>query len=198
MLNIQYTEKLLERVKCAYSAAAERPLDQHTFPVGREFARSVGYPEAVLADLPESASARFAGVSNVSIFADIPPGSTVLDLGCGAGLDTLIAASKTGPTGKVIAVDFCPAMLDAARSAARELQVAHAEIQLAPAAELPLTDASVDVALFNGILNLNPDRDGLFRELARILRPGGCVFGAELVLCQPVSPEERTEANWFA
>jgi 2-polyprenyl-3-methyl-5-hydroxy-6-metoxy-1,4-benzoquinol methylase len=109
--------RLREMVRGAYSAAAEQPEEKHAFPVGRQFGESIGYPAELLARLPSVACDAFAGVSNVSLFADLPPGATVLDLGCGAGLDTLIAAQRVGTAGKVIGVDFSEAMLARARDA---------------------------------------------------------------------------------
>ncbi|MGH9358572.1 MAG: methyltransferase domain-containing protein [Terriglobia bacterium] len=98
--------QLREMVCGAYSAAAEQPQEKHAFPVGKQFSERLGYPVALLASLPNVACDAFAGVSNVSVFADLPVGATVLDLGCGAGLDTLIVAQRVGSAGKVIGVDF--------------------------------------------------------------------------------------------
>lgn len=190
---------LRERVRMAYSAAVERPLDKHPFPVGREFALSLGYPEDMLATLPRSSVEAFSGVSNVSVFAEIPVAATVLDLGCGAGLDSLIAARRTGPKGTVIGIDFSEAMLGRARQAAQEAGICNAEFRFADAGQLPLRDSSVDVALVNGIFNLNPARETIFRELARVVRVGRAVFAAELILKEPLPPDEQaSEANWFA
>jgi SAM-dependent methyltransferase len=111
---------LRDKVWTAYSTAAEKPQEEHAFPVGRAFAESLGYPADLLDQLPAVASDAFAGVSNVSTFAEIPSGATILDLGCGAGLDALIAGRRVGPAGKVIAVDFSTAMLTRARQAAAE------------------------------------------------------------------------------
>ena len=99
-------QRLRDGVLSAYSAAAERPRDEHPFPVGRVFAASLGYPQNMLDDLPSVSADAFSGVSNVAIFADVPPSATVLDLGCGAGLDSLIAARRVGPHGRVIGMDF--------------------------------------------------------------------------------------------
>lgn len=98
-------------VRGAYSSAAKQSKEKHAFPVGRQFAESIGYPADLLASLPNVACDAFAGVSNVSLFAELPVGATVLDLGCGSGTDALIAALRVGPTGKVIGVDFSTAML---------------------------------------------------------------------------------------
>src|SRR3990170_4272705 len=119
--------KLREGVRRAYSAAAERPHDKHPFPVGYSFAESLGYPDKLLANLPRVSVDAFSGVSSVSVFAEISVGATVLDLGCGAGLDSLIAARKVGPQGRVISIDFSDAMLARARQAAAELSIGNLE-----------------------------------------------------------------------
>jgi arsenite methyltransferase len=111
---------LRDKVRGAYSSAAERPKEKHAFPVGKQFAESLGYPADLLASLPSVACDAFAGVSNVSLFAELPVGATVLDLGCGSGTDALIAARRVGPTGRVIGVDFSTAMLSRARQAVAE------------------------------------------------------------------------------
>jgi arsenite methyltransferase len=191
--------QLREMVCGAYSAAAEQPQGKHAFPVGRQFAESIGYPAQLLASLPSVASDAFAGVSNVSLFAELPVGATVLDLGCGAGLDTLIAAQRVGWAGKVIGVDFSAAMCSRVRQAVVESGATNVELRQADAEQLPLLDGEIDVALVNGIFNLNPVRDTIFRELARVVRRGGAVYAAELILRQPLPPDTRaSETDWFA
>jgi SAM-dependent methyltransferase len=190
---------LRAKVRSAYSAVALRPLDAHAFPVGRHFALSLGYPEELLATLPPQCVDAFTGVSNVSVFADIREGDTVLDLGCGAGLDSLIAAERTGPAGTVIGVDFSSAMLARGHSAARDAGIHNVVFCQAGAEARPLRDASISVALVNGIFNLNPARDAIFRELARVVEPGGGVYAAELVLREPnPSDSQHDERDWFA
>jgi SAM-dependent methyltransferase len=189
---------LRDAVRDAYSAAAGQPQAKHAFPVGREFAEGVGYPADLLDTLPPAAVEAFAGVSNVAQFAEIPPGCVVLDLGCGAGLDTLIAARRTGPKGKVYGVDFSAVMLERARRAAAEAGAENVELREADAERLLLPDASIDVALANGIFNLNPNRTAIFGELGRVVRPNGRVFAAELILTAPLPDAERTcSTNWF-
>lgn len=191
--------QLREGVRRAYSAAAERPQDKHPFPVGYSFAESLGYPEGLLANLPRVSVDAFSGVSSVSVFAEISVGATVLDLGCGAGLDSLIAARKVGPHGRVISIDFSDAMLARARQAAAELRIGNLDLYQADAEKLPLDDGSIDVALVNGIFNLNPEREAIFGELARVVREGGAVYAAELILREPLPPEIRdSESDWFA
>ncbi len=192
-------QHLRDGVHQAYTAVAATPQADHPFPVGRQFAESLGYPAELLAGLPAIAAEAFAGVSNVAIFADIPAGATVLDMGCGAGLDSLIAAKRVGSTGRVIGLDFSESMLARARQAAAEVNLNNIEFRQADAENLFLEDDSIDVALVNGIFNLNPTRDLIFHELARVVRPGGVVYGAEIILCESLPPDEQVdESNWFA
>jgi len=192
-------QQLRASVQRAYSAAAERSQDEHPFPVGGQFAESLGYPQDLLVGLPSVSVDAFSGVTNIAVFADVGEGVTVLDLGCGAGLDSLVAAQRTGPKGKVIGVDFSDAMLVRARQAAAEVGVGNVEFYQADAEDIPIEEGVIDVVLVNGIFNLNPMRDSIFRELARVVRQGGTVYAAELILRQPLPQEiQDSEANWFA
>ncbi len=183
----------------AYSAVADNPRAKHPFPVGRRLAVNVGYPRALLATLPTTAINAFAGVSYVPGFAAMPAGSIVLDLGCGAGLDTLCAATQVGPTGQVFSIDFSPTMLNRTEQAIKASGLGNVRLVRSDAEMLPLPTASIDVALVNGIFNLNPARDAIFAELARVVRPGGAVYAAELVLRAPLSQVAAVnEATWFA
>ncbi len=188
-----------DAVRRAYSAAAQHPEDEHPFPVGRHFAESIGYPPELLSEIPSSSTEAFSGVSNVACFADIPSGATVLDLGCGAGLDSLIAGRRVGAGGRVIGVDFSDAMLSRARQAAMECGIRNVEYCRANAGQLPIARESIDVVLVNGIFNLNPDREAIFLELGRVVRHDGTVYAAELILREPLPAEVRDdESNWFA
>jgi arsenite methyltransferase len=186
-------------VRDAYSAAARDPTGRHPFPLGRRFAEELGYPPEVLAGIPAASLEAFTGVSNVSIFAELPAGARVLDLGCGAGLDSLIAARRVGAGGTVVGVDFSPAMLARARRGAVAGAVANADFVNAGAHEMPFGDACFDVALVNGVFNLNPLRERVLAELARVIRRGGAVYAAELVRCDSAPPEACESAGtWFA
>ena len=192
-------EAMRDGVRQAYTRIAERPLDEPLFPTGRVLAENLGYPVDLLDTLPNESVEAFCGVSNVSMFAEIPEGATVLDLGAGAGLDTLIAARRAGAGGKVVAIDFSDAMIACTRQAISEAQAGNVEVHLADAEQLPIEDASIDVAIINGIFNLTTDRSGIFQELARVVRPGGTVFAAELVLSSALTHEQRTDStNWFS
>jgi ubiquinone/menaquinone biosynthesis C-methylase UbiE len=133
------------------------------------------------------------------VFAELPTGARVLDLGCGAGLDTLIAAERVGQAGHVFGVDFSGAMLTRARWTVTEIGCANVDLAQAAAEALPLADSSAEVALVNGIFNLNPERARIFAELGRGVRPGGEVFAAEVILREPsAAGEPGTLDDWFS
>jgi arsenite methyltransferase len=190
---------LRAKVNGAYSAAATRPEQKHPFPIGRELAENLEYPSEVLDNVPYPSVEAFAGVSNVSLFAELPVGATVLDLGCGAGMDSIIAARRVGPTGRVTGIDFSEAMLTRARAAKELVNLPYLQFQQGDAEYLPLADESIDVALVNGIFNLNPKRKEVFSELVRVLRPQGRAYVAELILTRPLPEgDHASESNWFA
>ena len=187
-----------QAVQGAYSAAAEDPHGTHPFPTGRLFARSIGYTSLALEGIPDECIDAFAGVSNIAMTAAIPPGAVVLDLGCGSGLDSLIAARRVGPSGRVMGIDFSAEMVTRATAGLAKSGARNVTFQRGDAENLPLDDASVDIGLANGIFNLNPARESIFRELARVVRPGGAVYASELILAQALPAAEKTAANWFA
>jgi len=186
-------------VRDVYSKTARSPKGSHPFPVGRRFAKSVGYPPALLNAIPQLSVESFSGVSNVSVFAPIEGGATVLDLGCGAGLDAIIASRRVGFEGLVVGVDFSSDMIFKARRAVAVTKAENLELMVASGERLPLETDSIDLTLVNGIFNLNPLRAQLFRELARVMRTGGTVWSAEIILNEPLPEALRTsEAAWFA
>ena len=192
-------DHLRKSVQAAYSAAAIEPNGNHPFPVGSDFAESVGYPAELLNKLPGESTSRFAGVSNVSIQTPMRQGMFVVDLGCGAGLDSLIAARRVGNSGRVLGIDFSTEMLVLARRAAIQAGIERVLFVRASAELLPLPDSSVDLALVNGLFNLNPYRQEIFHELGRIIKPGGSVAGAELILGSPLPESLKSgSANWFS
>lgn len=191
--------QLRDGVHSAYSQVAAAPEAEHPFAVGRAFAEALGYPAEWLADAPASVVEAFSGVSAVSVFAEFPAGARVLDLGCGAGLDSWVAARRVGPTGRVVGLDFSAAMLKRARRSASRAGAGQLSFEQAEAERLPLATGSVDVALVNGLFNLNPARAEIMRELARVVRPGGALFCAELILKEPLADSERASvADWFS
>jgi SAM-dependent methyltransferase len=187
---------LRERVRQVYSEIAKAPDAEHPVRVGRKVAVRAGYDEEWLSNAPRVSVEAFAGVSCVPCFAEIEATAHVLDLGCGAGLDSLLVAVQAG---SVLGVDFSEAMLSRAETSARSMGLDNVEFRQGSAEAIPCETGSIDVALVNGLFNLNPARTEIFRELARVVHPGGLVFAAELILKQPL-PEEarRSETDWFA
>jgi arsenite methyltransferase len=143
------------------------------FPTGRAWAQELGYPEPELSRVPDATVERFAGVANHWTVGRIEPGQVVLDLGCGAGTDVLIAAQMTGPTGRVIGVDMTPAMLEQARASAVQMGLQNVELHESLIESLPIEHTSVDVVISNGVIDLVPDKEAVFDEIDRVLRPGG-------------------------
>lgn len=176
--------ELRSGVRDAYSRAARSPEAPHPFPVGAAFAASLGYSAPLLNDYPSAADA-FAGVSCIPGFAEVDHRMSVLDLGCGAGLDSLAIGPRVR---HIVGVDFSAEMLGRA--------VQYLDVVQGDAEKLPFADASFDAALANGIFNLNPARAAIVAEVARVLKPGATLWGAELILTGP--PPESTPDNWFA
>ncbi len=190
---------LKKRVLAAYSAAAASPGAEHPFPLGRRFLESIGYPGDLVGRLPAVAVEAFTGVAPLPLLLRIPEGARVLDLGCGAGVDALIASRLVGAGGSVVGIDLSPTMLERARRAAATAQATNIRFLRADAERLPLKTASIDLALVNGLFNLVPDRAALFGELARVVRPGGVVHVAELILERPLDDKfPENEDNWFS
>lgn len=154
-----------------------------------ELARRIGYSPDELAALPEGANLGLS-CGNPTALATLRPGEVVLDLGCGAGFDVFIAGRKVGPTGRVIGVDMTPEMISRARRNAevyrRQTGLDNVEFRLGEIEHLPVADASVDVVISNCVINLSPDKQQVWHEIARVLRPGGRVAVSDLALLQPL------------
>jgi arsenite methyltransferase len=161
------------------------------FPTGRAWARELGYPEPELARVPDATVESFAGVANHWTLGRVEPGAVVLDLGCGAGMDLLIAAQMAGATGRVIGIDMTAPMLERARASADAMGLGGVELREALIESLPLEDASVDVVISNGVIDLVPDKGAVLDEIDRVLRPGGRLQVADVVIHHAVSEEAR-------
>jgi arsenite methyltransferase len=184
-------EVLREEIRKTYADVSTDPDREFIFPTGRAWAQDLGYPEPELSRVPDATVESFAGVANHWLLGRVDPGSTVLDLGCGAGTDLLIAAQMTGPTGRVIGVDMTPSMLDRARASADEMGLGNVELHEGLIESVPLEDASVDVVISNGVIDLVPDKDAVFDEIDRVLRPGGRLQLADVVIHHEVSEDSR-------
>ena len=187
-------ELLKSEIKKTYSSLSQEPERDFVFPTGRAWADDLGYP-AELANVPESAAESFAGVANPWTMGRLAAGERVLDLGSGAGTDSLVAAQMVGPAGHVTGIDMTPEMLVRARSAAATMGVANVEFVEGEAERLPFSDASFDVVISNGVIDLVPDKDAVFAELYRVLAPGGRMQIADVTIQSPVSEEGRRKID---
>jgi arsenite methyltransferase len=182
---------LREEIRKTYTDVSTDQEQEFIFPTGRAWAQELGYPEPELARVPDATVESFAGVANQWVLGRIDPGTVVLDLGCGAGTDLLIAAQMTGPTGRVIGVDMTAAMLQRARPSADEMGLGNVELHESLIESLPLPDASVDVVISNGVIDLVPDKDAVLDEIDRVLRPGGRLQLADVIIHEEVSEDAR-------
>jgi SAM-dependent methyltransferase len=181
---------LKSEIRRTYAAVSEEPEKDFVFPTGRTWAEDLGYPPE-LAQVPEAVAESFAGVANPFSLGRLEPGERVLDVGSGAGTDSLVAALMVGPEGSVVGIDMTPEMLAKARAGAAELGLANVAFVEGEAEALPFPDASFDVVISNGVIDLVPDKDAVFSEIHRVLVPGGRIQIADVTIQKPVSDEGR-------
>jgi arsenite methyltransferase len=185
---------LKSEIRNTYASVSQEPERDFIFPTGRGWAQDLGYPPE-LANVPEAAVESFAGVANPWELGRLSAGERVLDLGCGAGTDSLVAAQMVGPDGSVIGIDMTPEMLARAHRAAAEMGAANVEFVEGEIELLPFADESVDVVISNGVIDLLPDKDTVFAEIYRVLRPGGRIQLADVTIQQPVSEEGKRDID---
>jgi SAM-dependent methyltransferase len=171
---------LREEVKSKYRAVAVNPHGGFHFHTGRPLARRLGYDEAVVAALPDSAVEAFAGVGNPFSLGALKRGERVVDLGSGGGFDCFIAAGQVGPEGRVVGVDMTEEMLGRSRAAATAMGLHNVEFRQGVIEELPVEDGSADVVISNGVINLCADKRQVFAEVMRVLKPGARLQFADI------------------
>jgi arsenite methyltransferase len=188
-------EVLKCEIKKTYARVSQEPGEDFVFPTGRAWALDLGYPPDLVARLPEAAAESFAGVANPFALGTLERGEVVLDVGSGAGTDSLVAAQMVGSQGRVTGVDMTPEMLAKARAAAAEMMATNVEFVGGEAETLPFEGESFDVVISNGVIDLIPDKDAVFSEIHRVLRPGGRIQIADVTIQNPVSEEGRRKID---
>ena len=191
-------ELIFKSVSEMYTDVARHPSRQFHFPTGRPACLSVGYPQAQLDAIPETAVESFAGVGYPFAVGAIQRGDHVLDIGSGSGTDVLIASTLVGPQGKIIGLDITGAMLEKARGNAKKMGALHVEFVEGNAEMIPLPDAFIDSVTSNGVLNLVPDKPRAFGHIVRVLRPGGRIQISDIVLGKPIKAESRNDPQLWA
>ena len=190
-------EVLRRAIAAKYAEVATNPEGGFHFHTGRPLALMLGYPAEVIDRLPPATVASFAGTGNPFMFGALQAGEHVVDVGCGAGLDTLIAAQQVGPTGRVVAVDMTSGMRVKTELGARELGLSNVEVREGFAEALPVNDHTADVIISNGVVNLCPDKRAVFREMRRVLKPGGRIQIGDILVHKEVPQDAKDDiALW--
>ena len=190
-------DQVRQMVEKRFIKVAKAPRDDQKFPVGPESAKALGYDANEIERMLPSVTESFCGVGNPLGLGKLRSGETVLDLGSGAGLDCILTAQKVGATGKVIGVDMTQAMVEKARHNVAVAGLENVEIHQGYLEQLPLENDSVDVAISNGVFNLCPNKPKVLSEVLRVLRPGGRLQMADILLHDHVTTDEvATKGAW--
>lgn len=191
-------DRLRQGISHKYTEVALEPEKGFHFHTGRPLADMLGYPPAEYARLPQATVDSFAGTGNPFAMGDLREGETVLDLGSGAGFDLLQAALKVGPAGRAIGVDMTAAMREKAVASAKAMGLTNVDVREGFLEELPVEDASIDVVISNGVLNLTPDKEAVMREVYRVLKPGGRFQIGDIVVHIDVPQEAKDDVELWS
>ena len=190
---------LREEVKAKYQEVAVDPYGEYHFHTGRPLAKLLGYDDALVDPMPDAAVESFAGVGNPFSLQPLSPGEKVVDIGSGGGFDVFIAAQQIGPEGQVVGIDMTQEMLDKSRQTATEMGLSNVEFREGLIEEMPVEDGWADVVISNGVINLCADKELIFDEIRRVLKPGGRLQFADIANGAPVPDEAVKDIDlWTA
>lgn len=185
-------------IRQKYAEVAKNPEGQFQYPTGRKGLEALQYDQNLIDRLPEAVASSYCGVGNPFSLGKINAGERILDVGCGAGVDAILAAMMAGPDGSAVGVDMVPEMLARAASNRKMTGVQNVSFQNAAGNNLPFPDDSFDVVISNGVINLIPDKEGALTEIHRVLKPGGRLMVADQVAVGSVQTDIQARlANWF-
>jgi arsenite methyltransferase len=191
-------EALRCQISDKYTEVAKSPEKGFHFHTGRPLALKLGYEEGIINSLPFGTVESFAGTGNPFSMGTLHTGETVLDVGCGAGFDSLIAAGQVGETGRVFSIDMTPAMLKKAAAGAREAGLHNIEFREGLAEALPVEDVSIDVVISNGVINLCPDKTAVMKEVNRVLKPRGRIQIADIVVHKELPQDAKDDIDLWS
>jgi len=187
--------QIRQAIRDKYAKAASSATGKFKYPTGRAGAEALGYDPAAIREAPAPMLDCFCGVGNPFSLGEIRLGERVLDIGCGGGFDLYVASRSVGVEGRVYGIDFTPQMFDRARGNLATAGAGNAEVKLGSSEDLPFADDSFDVIISNGVLNLSPFKEESFQEIFRVLRPGGRLQFADMVLREDLPPEVAGSAE---
>lgn len=191
-------QEIRQAVADKYGEVAKKLGKSLDFPTGYEFAIEVGYPESLLNSIPKRSVDAFAGANNTMLFAPLQVGNTVLDIGCGAGMDSFIAARFVGPSGKVYGIDASDDMIELAQRCLSETELTQVQFVHGYAEKMPFDEHMFDIVVSNGIFNLSPNKRKVAKEILRVLKPEGTLTLSEIVLKEEIPLDQRDDLSaWF-
>jgi len=191
-------KKIKAGIREKYNKVAQSPDGQFKYPTGKKGLEALNFENALIEKLPDAVASSYCGVGNPFSLGKINPGEKILDIGCGAGVDTILAAIMAGPKGSVVGVDIVPEMIARAESNLQLMELDNVKFQKVSGEDLPFADDTFDVVISNGVINLIPDKEAAMSEIIRVLRPAGRLMVADQIAAGSIQKDLKTRlANWF-